>query len=149
GGYVVTGDLTSDSFYKEIDTYDHWYQLVEGNMGRKLLFDKLLQQKEVCFDTEATGLNPLTAELVGISFSYEVGKGYYIPFAPNFEEAKEILEEFRPFFESKSVLKIGHNLKYDYKVLVKYGIKPKGKLFDTMIAHYLLNPDMRHNMDVL
>src|SRR5690606_28851197 len=149
GENEVTGELTSESFYKEIDNYDHLYQLVEGKMGRKLLLNKLLQQKEVCFDTETTGLNPLTAELVGISFSYETGKGYYIPFPQNFEEAKEIIEEFRPFFESESVLKIGHNLKYDYKVLVKYCIKPKGKSFDTMIAHYLLNPDMRHNMDVL
>ncbi len=142
-------EIPATSFFKEIDTYDHLYQLTEGEMGRKLLINKLLQQKEVCFDTETTGLNALTAELVGISFSFEAGKGYYVPFPQNFEEAKSIIEEFRPFFDSESVLKIGHNLKYDYKVLFKYGIAPKGKSFDTMIAHYLLNPDMRHNMDVL
>jgi len=141
-------EISTDSFYKEIDNYDHLYQLVEGKMGRKLLLDKLLQQKEVCFDTETTGLNALTAELVGISFSFEKGKGYYIPFPQSFE-TKSIIEEFKPFFESESILKIGHNLKYDYKVLDKYGIKPKGRSFDTMVAHYLLNPDMRHNMDVL
>src|SRR5690606_32976842 len=105
--------------------------------------------KEVSFDTETTGLDPLVAELVGVSFSYEPGKGYYIPLPTDFEETKEIITEFKPFFESESVLKIGHNLKYDYKVLYKYGIIPQGKSFDTMIAHYLLNPDMRHNMDVL
>lgn len=142
-------ELSEESYYKEIDNYDHLYQVVEGKMGRKLLLDKLLQQPEVCFDTETTGLDALTAELVGISFCFEPGKGYYIPFTQNFEEAKSIIEEFKPFFESESVLKIGHNLKYDYKVLHKYGIWPKGKSFDTMIAHYLLNPDMRHNMDIL
>lgn len=146
---VEPSELGSESFYKEIDNYDHLYQLVEGKMGRKLLLDKLLKQPEACFDTETTGLDALTAELVGISFSFEQGKGYYIPFPESFEEAKSIIEEFKPFFESESVLKIGHNLKYDYKVLHKYGIEPKGKSFDTMIAHYLLNPDMRHGMDVL
>lgn len=139
----------SESLLKEIENYDHLYQLVEGKIGRKLLLDKLLQQSQVCFDTETTGLNALTVELVGISFSFEKGKGYYVPFSSNFDEAKNIIEEFRPFFESETILKIGHNLKYDYKVLYKYGVQPKGKSFDTMIAHYLLNPDMRHNMDIL
>lgn len=148
-GEPENGELPGNAFFKEIDTYDHLYQLTEGKIGRKLLLDKLLSQKEVCFDTETTGLDALTAELVGISFSFEKGKGYYIPFPQDFAETKSIIEEFKPFFESEAVLKIGHNLKYDYKVLDKYGIKPKGKSFDTMIAHYLLNPDMRHNMDVL
>ncbi|MFA7686395.1 MAG: DNA polymerase I [Moheibacter sp.] len=142
-------ELSAPAHFTNIHTHDHLYQLTEGQMGRKLLLNKLLQQKEVCFDTETTGLDALTAELVGISFSYETGKGYYVPFPQNYAEAKEIIEEFRPFFESESILKIGHNLKYDYKVLHKYGISPKGKSFDTMIAHYLLNPDMRHGMDVL
>lgn len=149
GSDEVLEDIIDGASYKESHTYDHLYQLVEGQMGRKLLLEKLLKQPEVCFDTETTGLNALTAELVGISFCFEPGKGYYIPFPDNFEQAKLIIEEFRPFFESESILKIGHNLKYDYKVLYKYGIEPKGKSFDTMIAHYLLNPDMRHNMDVL
>jgi DNA polymerase-1 len=142
-------EIPENAFFKEITNYDHLYQVVEGKMGRKLLLDKLLKQPQVCFDTETTALDALTAELVGISFSYESGKGYYVPFPTDFEEAKEIITEFKPFFESESVLKIGHNLKYDYKVLFKYGIIPQGKSFDTMIAHYLLNPDMRHNMDVL
>jgi DNA polymerase-1 len=84
-----------------------------------------------------------------MSFSYEIGKGYYVSFPENQEETKTILEEFRPFFESEDIEKIGHNLKYDLKVLSNYDMKVKGTLFDTMIAHYLINPDMRHNMDVL
>lgn len=144
-----TLDFDPNSGYLTLETYDHLYQLVEGKMGRKLLIDKLLQQKEVCFDTETTSLDALSAELVGISFSYEIGKGYYVSFPQDFQEAKELVEEFRAFFESEDILKIGHNLKYDYKVLHKYGISPKGNSFDTMIAHYLLNPDMRHGMDIL
>jgi DNA polymerase-1 len=103
----------------------------------------------VCFDTETTSLNPLEAELVGIAFSWEKGKGFYIPFSENKEETQQLLEELRPFFEDESIQKIGQNLKYDIKVLAKYNISVKGKLFDTMLAHYLINPDMRHNMDVL
>jgi DNA polymerase-1 len=118
-------------------------------MGRKLLVDKLLKQKSVCFDTETTGLNTLEAELVGIAFSYEKGKGYYVPFPADQEETQRIVDTFKPFFESENIEKVGQNLKYDLKVLAKYGISVKGKYFDTMIAHYLLNPDMRHNMDVL
>lgn len=142
-------ETTTSTELKNNQNYDHLYQLVEGSMGRKLLLDKLLKQPEVCFDTETTGLDALSAELVGISFSYEAGKGYYISFPSNFEEAKSIIQEFKPFFESENITKIGHNLKYDYKVLHKYGIEPKGKPFDTMIAHYLLNPEMRHGMDIL
>lgn len=142
-------ETTTSTELKNNQNYDHLYQLVEGSMGRKLLLDKLLKQPEVCFDTETTGLDALSAELVGISFSYEAGKGYYISFPSNFEEAKSIIQEFKPFFESENITKIGHNLKYDYKVLHKYGIEPKGKSFDTMIAHYLLNPEMRHGMDIL
>lgn len=142
-------EITTTLDFKTIDTYDHFYQLVDGKIGRKLLLDKLLKQSEVCFDTETTGLDALAAELVGISFCFEAGKGYYIPFPLNFDEAKEIIQEFKPFFEAENILKIGHNLKYDYKVLHKYEITPKGASFDTMIAHYLLNPEMRHGMDVL
>lgn len=135
--------------FKDLTNTDHLYQLTDGKIPRKLLIDKLLQQKEVCFDTETTSLDTLSAQLVGISFSYEIGKGYYIPFPEKFEEAQQIVDELKPFFESDEILKIGHNLKYDYKVLYKYGIRPKGKHFDTMIAHYLLNPDMAHGMNAL
>ncbi|MGB6093418.1 MAG: DNA polymerase I [Moheibacter sp.] len=141
--------VTSVSSFKDLSTADHLYQLTDGKIPRKLLIEKLLQQKEVCFDTETTGLDALSAELVGISFSFEPGKGYYVPFPQNREEAQSIIDEFKDFFESESILKIGHNLKYDYKVLYKYGVRPNGKHFDTMIAHYLLNPDMQHGMDAL
>ena len=107
-----------------------------------------MEQTSVCFDTETTGLKALEVELIGIAFSYEIGKGYYVSFPEDLEETKALLEEFRPFFES-NIEKIGHNLKYDIKVLSNYEMPVKGKLFDTMIAHYLINPDMRHNMDIL
>lgn len=132
-----------------IENTEHFYQTVQSGMGAKLFFQNLMKQKSVCFDTETTSLNPLEAELVGIAFSWEKGKGFYIPFPENREEAQELMEGLRPFFEDESIQKIGQNLKYDIKVLAKYNILVKGKLFDTMLAHYLINPDMRHNMDVL
>jgi DNA polymerase-1 len=109
----------------------------------------MMQQKRVCFDTETTSLNPLEAELVGIAFSWEAHKGFYVPFPEDQEEAAGLLEELRPFFESLEIEKVGQNLKYDIKVLHRYGMPVRGPLFDTMLAHYLINPDMRHNMDVL
>ncbi|HIC33074.1 MAG TPA: DNA polymerase I, partial [Flavobacteriaceae bacterium] len=127
----------------------HFYQSVASGMATKLFVKNLLNQTSVCFDTETTGLNPLTAELVGIAFSWETGKGFYLPFPENRDEAQELIEELRPFFEAENIQKIGQNLKYDIKVLAKYNIEVKGPLFDTMLAHYLINPDMRHNMDVL
>ncbi len=132
-----------------IETTEHFYQTIHPGMGTKLFIQNLMKQSSVCFDTETTGLNPLTAELVGIAFSWDVGKGFYLPISENKEEAQEIIEQLRPFFESESIEKIGQNLKYDIKVLAKYNVSVKGKLFDTMLAHYLINPDMRHNMDVL
>ncbi|WP_435578180.1 DNA polymerase I [Gilvibacter sp.] len=128
---------------------DHFYQSVDTELGVSLLIDKLLKQQSVCFDTETTGLDPLIAELVGIAFSWEVGKGFYVPFPADQKECKALLERFRPFFESEGIEKIGQNLKYDIKVLAKYDMPVLGPLFDTMLAHYLINPDMRHNMDVL
>lgn len=127
----------------------HFYQHVQTPLGRKQLLQALLRQTSVCFDTETTSIKSLEAELVGIAFSWEVGKGYYVAFPENPREAQEIVDEFRPFFESEAIQKIGHNLKYDIKVLSNYQVPVKGMLFDTMIAHYLVNPDMRHNMDLL
>ncbi len=132
-----------------IENTEHFYQTVQAGMGTKLFLQNLMKQKSVCFDTETTGLNPLEAELVGIAFSWEKGKGFYIPFPENRDEAQQLIEELRPFFEDETIQKIGQNLKYDIKVLAKYNISVKGKLFDTMLAHYLINPDMRHNMDIL
>ena len=136
------------SGFKTIENTNHLYQHIDSPLSRKLLLQKLMQQTSVCFDTETTGLKALEVELIGIAFSWEKGKGYYVSFPENQEETKSILEEFRPFFESDKE-KVGHNLKYDIKVLSNYNMSVKGKLFDTMIAHYLINPDMRHNMDVL
>ncbi|UUC46654.1 DNA polymerase I [Flavobacterium cerinum] len=140
---------THNGFYDTLENTAHNYQIVQGDLGIRLLVQNLLQQQEVCFDTETTGLDALHAELVGIAFSFEKGKGFYVPFPESQEEAKVLLEKLLPFFQNETILKIGQNLKYDLKVLANYGITVKGKLFDTMIAHYLINPDMRHNMDVL
>ena len=105
--------------------------------------------KEFCFDTETTSINALDAELVALSFSWEKGSGYLIHFPESQQETKAILEIFRPVFENPGILKIGQNMKFDIQVLANYGIEVKGPLFDTMIAHYLLEPDMRHNMNLL
>ncbi len=138
-----------DAYFTNLNTTEHFYQIIEGKLGVRLFIDNLLQQQSVCFDTETTGLNPLHAELVGIAFSYEKGSAFYVPFPDDQEEALALAEQFRPFFESESIEKIGQNLKYDIKILKQYHLEVKGPLFDTMIAHYLINPDMRHNMDIL
>ncbi len=142
-------DSPAFSSRKTITTTEHFYQSVSPGMAMKLFLQNLLKQKEVCFDTETTGLNPLIAELVGISFSWESGKGFYISFPEDHNSTQELIEQLRPFFEDENITKIGQNLKYDIKVLAKYNIDVKGTLFDTMLAHYLINPDMRHNMNVL
>ena len=148
-----TGDspatLKEFSSRKTINDVSHVYQSVSSGMGMKLFLQNLMKQSVVCFDTETTSLNPLVAELVGIAFSWEAGKGFYVPFPEERENAQELIEQLRPFFEAEHIEKIGQNLKYDIKVLHKYNVAVKGSLFDTMIAHYLINPDMRHNMDVL
>lgn len=128
---------------------NHQYQWVDSPVGRSLLLEKLLKQTSVCFDTETTGLDALQAELVGIAFSWEQQKGYYLALPNDRKETQAIINTFQPFFENQQIEKIGHNLKYDLKVLLKYNIRVAGPLFDTMIAHYLINPDMRHNMDIL
>ena len=141
--------LKEFSSRKTIKDVSHVYQSVSPGMGMKLFLQNLMKQSAVCFDTETTSLNPLVAELVGIAFSWETGKGFYVPFPEERENAQELIEQLRPFFEAEQIEKIGQNLKYDIKVLHKYNVSVKGSLFDTMLAHYLINPDMRHNMDVL
>ncbi|MEY8019405.1 DNA polymerase I [Muriicola sp. SD30] len=134
---------------KTIKDVPHVYQSIQPGMALDLFLTNLLKQKKVCFDTETTSLNPLQAELVGIAFSWEAGKGFYLPFPEDKTEVASLLEKLHPFFSSTEIEKVGQNLKYDIKVLNKYGVEVKGSLFDTMLAHYLINPDMRHNMDVL
>ena len=142
-------ETTSEHTRKTAETSSHFYQSIAPGMATKLFVKNLMSQTCVCFDTETTGVNPLVAELVGIAFSWETGKGFYMPFPENKNETQNLIEILRPFFENENIEKIGQNLKHDIKVLAKYNIEIKGKLFDTMLAHYLINPDMRHNMDVL
>lgn len=145
-----TNKVTNASLgYATLETTEHYYQTIQGELPVKLVMQNLLNQTAVCFDTETTGLDALNAELVGISFSFEKNKGFYVPFPENREEALALAQKFKPFFENDAIEKIGQNLKYDLKILSNYGITIKGTLFDTMLAHYLINPDMRHNMDVL
>ena len=146
------GTVSEDSSLQGLRTIDHTthlYQHVNTALSRSLLMKKLMLQSSVCFDTETTGLKSLEVALIGIAFSWEAGKGYYVSFPEDQEETQQILEAFRPFFEHESIEKIGHNLKYDIKVLSNYKMPVRGPLFDTMIAHYLINPDMRHGMDIL
>lgn len=134
---------------KTLKDTSHVYQSLASGMALELFLQNLVKQESVCFDTETTSLNPLEAKLVGIAFSWEAGKGFYLPFPEEDAEAQELIEKLRPFFESDEIEKTGQNLKFDIKVLAKYNIEIRGPLFDTMIAHYLINPDMRHNMEVL
>ena len=151
-GSTIPEDTTEETrhkYYNTLENTEHSYQIIQGDLGIKLLLQNLKNQSSVSFDTETTGINALHAELVGISFSYEKGKGFYVPFPENQAEAQTLAEKFIQFFENEAIEKIGQNLKYDLKILSNYNITVKGKLFDTMIAHYLINPDMRHNMDIL
>ena len=132
-----------------IKSVAHFYQFIESNFAFDLFLKQLLEKKSVCFDTETTSLNLLEAELVGISFSWEANKGFYVPIPDEQNEARQLIEKLRPFFENGNIEKIGQNIKYDINVLHKYNISVEGLLFDTMIAHYLINPDMRHNMNIL
>ena len=135
--------------FKTIDSVKNKYHLIDTTEKRNTLISLLESQKSVCFDTETTSLDALLAELVGIAFTVKKGEGYYVPFPENRAEANALLEEFRSFFENEEIEKIGHNLKYDLAVIQNYGVNIRGKLFDTMIAHYLIQPDMRHGMDLL
>lgn len=135
--------------FHTLENTEHLYQTIQPGLSSELFIKKLMQQKSVCFDTETTSLNPIDAQLVGIAFSWEKGKGFYWPIPENHEEAQLTLDLVQAFFEDENIEKIGQNLKYDLKVLQRYGINVKGPLFDTMLAHYIINPDMRHNMNVL
>ena len=134
---------------KDISNTAHQYHLIDTPEKRAKLIQQLVAQKSFCFDTETTGLNAFEAELVGMSFAFKHHEAYYIPFSENQDETTQILKEFVSLFENTAIEKIGQNIKYDMNVLYKYNIHVKGKLFDTMIAHFLLEPDMRHNMDFL
>lgn len=132
-----------------IDNTPHTYHLIDTESKRSALINDLLQQSIICFDSETTSLDELTAEVVGLSFAYKPTEAYYVPFPANQEEAKLMMMEFKPLFENDAIVKIGQNIKYDLSILKNYGIGLKGKWFDTMLAHYLIDADLRHGMDFL
>lgn len=134
---------------RTITDTEHDYQLVDTAEKRKVLIDLLLQQESISFDTETTGTDANIAELVGLSFCIRPGQAWYIPVSADRTEAQSLVDEFRPVLENENIAKTGQNIKYDILVLKWYGVDIKGKLFDTMLAHYLIDPDTRHNMDVL
>lgn len=128
---------------------EYEYNLVDTKALRAHLISQLFMQTEVSFDTETTGVDVFTAEMVGLSFSFEKGKAFYVPLPKNHKEAYEIVQEFKAFFQSEQIVKIGQNVKFDLLMLANYDIELKGQLFDTMIAHYLIQPELRHSMDYL
>ncbi len=134
---------------KTIENTDHEYFFIDTAEKRANLIKQLTQQKEVCFDTETTNIDATQAELVGIAFSWKAHEGYYVPFPEDQKEAQALVDEFRSFFENPDITKVAQNLKYDALVLRRYGVRIEGYYFDTMIAHYLLEPELRHNMDYL
>jgi DNA polymerase I len=139
----------STSGLKTINDIPHKYVLVDNKVKRSDLISKLFMQKSICFDTETTGLDMFTSDLVGMSFCFKPGEAYYVSLPENKTEAIEILHEFKAIFENEQIEKIGQNIKFDLLMLLQYGIKLDGKLFDTMIAHYLVQPELRHGMDYL
>lgn len=138
-----------DAIHQTIADVKHTYHLCDTKAKREDLIKKLLDQKNICFDTETTGLDAYKAELVGMSFSWAAHEGYYVSVPANHLEAQAIVDEFKPVFSNDSITKIAQNLKYDLSILKRYGVELKGVLFDTMIAHFLIRPEMRHSMDVL
>ena len=134
------------STFKDIKTQ---YQLVDTADKRKALVERLKKAKTFCFDTETTGLDPNNAELVGISFCFKPKEAFFVIMPDNYQATLEVVREFKPFLEDPAISKTGQNLKYDIAILKWYEVEVKGKLFDTMLAHYLVEPDMRHNMDYL
>ena len=154
GAEVVQGDLFSetynlDSNKENLDDSKSIYQIIESFEELKLLVDKMMEQEIVAFDTETEGLNALETNIVGISFSWQKGVGYYLPIENNKSVYEKSFEILKPFFESTKIIKVGHNIKFDIQVLLKYNVKVSSPIYDTMVAHYLINPDMRHNLDTL
>jgi DNA polymerase I len=135
--------------YSTIESTLHDYSLVSSDKEIEALLGILSKSPGFCFDSETTGLDTVSAELVGLSFSIEPGKGWYVAIPVERTHAQSILDRFKPLFEDARIEKTGQNMKFDIQMLANYGIEVKGKLFDTMLAHYLLEPDMRHNMDLL
>jgi len=140
---------TEEHTMQTIETVPHQYFVADTMEKVDELVKQLLSLDEFCFDTETTGLDTITAELVGFSFSWKATEGWYVPVPADRTEAQKITDKFKPVLESTTITKIGQNVKYDLSVLKNYNILVAAPMFDTMIAHYLLNPDMRHGMDLL
>ena len=142
-------DEPKNASFESLKTTPHEYHLIENQEEASKICDFFLTKEFVSLDTETTSTSPIDAELVGLSFSVEEGKAFYIAVPKNRDEAQTMVDIFKPLYENESILKIGQNIKYDMQVLANYGVSLKGKMFDTMIAHYLIQPELRHNMDYM
>lgn len=142
-------DEPKNAKFESIKTTQHEYKLVENEEELHQLCDFFITKEFVSIDTETTSTDAISAELVGLSFSVEEKKAFYVAVPANYEEALKIVQIFKPLYESDKIMKIGQNIKYDYEVLTRYGVTLQGKMFDTMIAHYLIQPELHHNMDYM
>ena len=142
-------DEPKNAKFESIKTTQHEYKLVDNEEELRQLCDFFITKEFVSIDTETTSTDAISAELVGLSFSVEEKKAFYVPVPANYKEALKIIQLFKPLYESDKIMKIGQNIKYDYEVLTRYGVTLQGKMFDTMIAHYLIQPELHHNMDYM
>ncbi|WP_308224240.1 DNA polymerase I [uncultured Prevotella sp.] len=146
-----TNDAVNAEFssFESLKTTPHEYKLIETEEDARKLFDFFITKQILCLDTETTSINPIDAELVGLSFSVEEGKAFYVAIPAERKKAERIVNIFKPLYESTKILKIGQNIKYDMEVLMNYGVRLAAPMFDTMLAHYVLQPEQKHNMDIL
>ena len=142
-------EISKEADFLTLKTTSHDYQLIDNQDEMRRICDFFITKKILSLDTETTSTNPIEAELVGLSFSVEPSKAFYVPIPSNREEALTIVNIFKKAYEDPDVLKVGQNIKYDLEVLRNYGVELKGKLWDTMLAHYILQPELRHNMDYM
>lgn len=148
---IPTNDAVNAEFssFESLKTTPHDYKLIETEEDAHKLFDFFITKQILCLDTETTSINPIDAELVGLSFSVEEGKAFYVAVPAERKKAERIVNIFKPLYESTEILKIGQNIKYDMEVLMNYGVRLAAPMFDTMLAHYVLQPEQKHNMDIL
>ena len=150
GEFTPDGEESSkNNAPQSIKTTAHKYQLIDKEIDMYKLCDLLITKQVISFDTETTSINPINAELVGLSFAAEEREAFYVPVPSDREETQKIVDIFKPLYENGEIMKVGQNMKYDIEVLANYGIEVKGKMFDTMIAHYLIQPELKHNMDYM
>ena len=148
--FPTEGQAESEfSSFETIKSIAHDYKLIDNEEEMKKLCDYFLTKEILSLDTETTSVEAINAKLVGLSFSVKENEAFYVPVPQDEAEARKIVEIFRPVYDDEKILKIGQNLKYDYEVLMNYGVEIKGKMFDTMIAHYVIQPELHHNMDYL